>query len=308
MFKLFENEEKAHHFITLIENENYTSIIEKMEKGDVMNEKETNLFNKLVIDKIQNEGIMFLSDLYKEGFNISDEWLLRWTKTKKFITNYNIPVYGNEYFKKRLETIAPEILTYYMQRMDNLSMSVANSYKVGFIQAVEVLMSVRNYSKIIEHIESGISDNKLLEYIQKIRKLNKTIEESPTFYKELEDNVKVSDCLKDLQLIMQKRTIDKKQLLLPENVKNCIRRIHYNYEKCIENKSYLKIETLDLLEKIHTEKVLFIMNKYKENNDKELLLKELEKIDTAIASVVIGINRKKITQLQDKKIVSKNRI
>lgn len=312
MFKWLQSKEKKYqHFIKLIENEDYATIIAKIQTGYRMEEKEKNDFNKLVFKKIQKEGITFLSNLYKEGYEINDDWILYWAKTKKFINNYNLPVYGNEYFKERLESIAPEILSYYMERIDNLSMSVTNAYKVGFTQAVEILMAVKNYSKIIEHIESTIPDTKLLQYIQKIRTLNKTIEKKPSFYNELGDTTKVSDVLNDLQYIMEKRIISKKdsrQKILPNIIKQYIQRIHSNYEKCIESKEYLKEDTITILQKIRNTKLLFLINEFKESKDQEVLTKELAKIDTAISSVLIGINKKKITELQTENTLNKIKI
>lgn len=105
MFKLFEKHPQVSHFNDLINKEDYTGIIEKMEQGYKMTNGEVKSFNNMVEERIKHEGIVFLSDLYKEGFEITDEWLMRWTKTRKFVTNYNLPVFGADYFKKRLKIL-----------------------------------------------------------------------------------------------------------------------------------------------------------------------------------------------------------
>lgn len=73
--------------------------------------------------------------------------------------------------------------------MDNLSVGIVHAYKICFMQVIEIMISVRNYSKIIEHIETGISDKSLNEYCQKLKKLNKIVELSPSFYKNINKNL-----------------------------------------------------------------------------------------------------------------------
>lgn len=303
MFKIFEKAEKVSHFSQLIEQEDYTAIMEKMEQGYEMTLDEEKSFNHVVENRIKNEGVIFLSDLYKEGFDISDEWLLRWTKSRKFVTNYNLPVFGANYFKERLENLAPDILSFYLYRMDNLSMGISRSYKVCFMQAVEVMTSVRNYSKIIEHIETGISDKNLNEYYQKLKNLNSIVDDSASFYQNLDANTRINDYIKDMETIIAKRAIEKKladktvtAFVIPHNIQDYIKRIYDNYEKCIENKQYLKPSTIEVLDKIKDEKVERLINKFKEDEDKEFFLGELKKMDNAISSVLVGVTKQKMTE------------
>lgn len=187
--------------------------------------------------------------------------------------------------------------------MDNLCMGIAKTYKVCFIQAIEVMTSVRNYTKIIEHIETGISDQNLNEYYQKLRNLNSIVEENPSFYTVLETTTKINDYVKDMERIIEKREFGKKienkivenDLILPINIQDYIKRIYDNYDKCIINKEYLKSSTIEVLDKIKEEKVDKLINKFKEDDDKEFLLKELKKIDNAVSSVLVGITKQKMT-------------
>lgn len=305
MFKLFESKEnEQNHFMELICEEDYTSIIDKMNNGFKMNSEEERLFDLNIVNRIQTDGVVFLSDLFKEGYDISDDWLLQWTKTKKFVINYNLPVYGSNYFKERLEKIAPDILSYYLYRMDNLSMSVARSYRSHFLQTVEILTSVRNYTKIIEHIQTGISDKNLSEYVQKLKTLNEIVENNPSFYDELDSTVKVSDYLKDLEKIIEYRNIqskkpnikNNKEFELPLPAQEYIRRIYENHAKCIENENYLKEETVDLLDKIKRERMSKLVNKFKDDANMNDFLNELRKIDSAISSVLVGINKQKMSE------------
>lgn len=182
-------------------------------------------------------------------------------------------------------------------------MGIAKTYKVCFIQAIEVMTSVRNYTKIIEHIETGISDQNLNEYYQKLRNLNSIVEENPSFYTVLETTTKINDYVKDMERIIEKREFGKKienkivenDLILPINIQDYIKRIYDNYDKCIINKEYLKSSTIEVLDKIKEEKVDKLINKFKEDDDKEFLLKELKKIDNAVSSVLVGITKQKMT-------------
>lgn len=306
MFKLFESK-KVEHFLPLIKKEDFTTILENMEEGYVMSLNEKMLFDKIVERKVQEEGVIFLSDLYKEGFDIKDEWLLRWAKSRKFVTNYNLPVFGAEYFKKRLENLAPDILSFYLYRMDNLSMGISRSYKVCFMQAVEVFTSVRNYSTIIEHIQTGISDKNLNEYYQKLKNLNKIVEDSPSFYSHLETDTSIKDYVKDLEKIIVTREEEQKKskkmttlaildFNIPRNIQDYIERIYDNYAKCIENKYYLKSEAVDLLDKIKNEKISGLIRKFKNDDDKDFFIEELKKIDNTISAVLVGINKQKMSE------------
>lgn len=305
MFKLFESKEDTpSHFMDFIVDEDYSSIIEKMNNGLKMTTEEERLFDLKVVNRIQTDGIVFLSDLYKEGYEITDDWLLQWTKTKKFVVNYNLPVYGDDYIKERLEKIAPDILSYYLYRMDNLSMSVSRTYRSHFLQTVEVLTSVRNYTKIIEHIQTGISDRNLSEYVQKLKTLNEIVENHPSFYDELDSKVKVSDYLKDLEKIVELRKTEGKKstikngndFVLPINAQEYIRRIYENHARCIQNESFLKEDTIELLDKIKGERLSKLVNKFKDDNNMNDFLNELRKIDSAISSVLVGINKQKMTE------------
>lgn len=110
MFKIFEKDEKVSPFPELLEKEDHAGIIKQIEKGHEMTAEEEKTFESMVEEKIKNEGIIFLSELYKEGFEISDEWLIKWSKSRNFVNNYNLQVFGADYFKERLENIAPDIL------------------------------------------------------------------------------------------------------------------------------------------------------------------------------------------------------
>lgn len=308
MFKLFETKiKKVEHFVQLIAEQDFTAIMEKMEEGYEMNANEKNLLDKVVERKVQEEGVMFLSDLYKEGYDIKDEWLLKWAKSRKFVTNYNLDVFGAEYFKKRLENLAPDILSFYLYRMDNLSMGISRSHKVCYLQAVEVFTSVRNYSTIIEHIQTGISDSNLNDYYYKLKNLNKIVKDSPTFYSHLEPNASIDNYLKDLEKIITVREAEQKKskkltalpiidFNIPRNIQDYIERIYDNYEKCIDNQYYLKLDAVNLLDRIRNERVGKLIKKFKNDEDKEFFIEELKKIDNTISAVLVSINKQKMSE------------